>query len=244
MTSTASYHTIFSEISYRGCLPAENPEGEHRKVNEKELIKLAYKKALAEAKGDKDEAVSMTLGFLAVQAQATKRVFLKYGFQVYKDDLWKPHPLYGNDWRKWVKHSLGKILSARERSIVTNGMPVLDYLRKHRIRVGDMIINHDTLLNRRTFFEATLPVMARLDLDSAKGQADFERMMIAAATMTRSEFRAYLRKEFGRRNPLKNLATRVQYKGNRVIVTLECPKEDLATLVKKLRGIIALPEDV
>ncbi len=203
---------------------------------------MAYKKAIAKAKGDKDEAIALTLGFLAVQTQATRRVFLNYGFQVYTDGLWKPHPLYGNDWRKWVKHSLGKILSGRERSIVTNGMPVLDYLRKHPIRVGDMIINHDTLLNRRTFFEATLPVIAKLDLESAKGQADFERMMIAAATMTRSEFRAYLRKQFGRRDSLKNVTSSVRYKGNRVIVTLECPMEDLERLVKKLRGIIALPE--
>ncbi len=73
--------------------------------------------------------------------------------------------------------------------------------------------------------------------------ADFERMMIAAATMSRFEFRVYLRKQFGRRNPLKNLTTRVQYKGDRVIVTLECPREDLAKLVRKLRGIIALPEE-
>ena len=54
--------------------------------------------------------------------------------------------------------------------------------------------------------------------------------------MTRSEFHAFLRKEFGRRNPLKCLTTRV-------IVTLECPKEDLGKLVKKLRGIVALPEE-
>jgi len=212
-------------------------------VNEKELIKMAYKKAIAKTKGDKDEAIALTLGFLAVQTQATRRVFLNYGFQVYSEDLWKSHPLYGNDWRKWVKHSLGKILSGNERSIITNGMPVLDYLRKHPIRVGDMIVNHDTLLNRRTFFEATLPVIAKLDLESAKGRADFERMMFAAATMSRSEFRVYLRKQFGRRNPLKNLTTRVQYKGDRVIVTLECPREDLTKLVRKLRGIIALPEE-
>jgi hypothetical protein len=105
--------------------------------------------------------------------------------------------LYGKDWRKWVKHSLGKLLTGRERSIVTNGMPVLDYLRKHPIQIGNVIINHDTMLERPTFFETTLPAIAKLDLDSAKGQADFERMMFAAATMARPEFRAFLRKEFG-----------------------------------------------
>ena len=57
------------------------------------------------------------------------------------------------------------------------------------------------------------------------------------------ECHAFLRKESGRRNPLKDLTTRVRYKGNCVIVTRECPKEDLGKSVKKLRGIIALPEE-
>ncbi len=180
-------------------------------MNEKELIKMTYKKAIAKAKGDKDEVIALTLGFLAIQTYATRCVFLNYGFQVYTDDLWKPHPLYGKDWRKWVKHSLGKILTGRERSIVIHGMPVLAYLRKHPIRIGNVTINHNTILDRPTFFEATLPAIAKLDLDSAKGQADFERMMFTAATMVRPEFRAFLRKGFGRRNLLKDLTTRVHY---------------------------------
>ena len=59
MTSKESYHTILSDTSYRGFPPEENPEGEKGKVNEKELIKMAYKKAIAKAKGDKDEAIAL-----------------------------------------------------------------------------------------------------------------------------------------------------------------------------------------
>ena len=64
MTSAANYHTILSNTSYRGFPPAKNPEGEKGKVNEKELIKMAYKKAIAKAEGDKDEATTLTLGLV------------------------------------------------------------------------------------------------------------------------------------------------------------------------------------
>jgi hypothetical protein len=173
---------------------------------------------------------------------------LIYALQVYKDGLWTPHPLYGKDWRVWIKHSIGKVVTPNEQSIITNGVPVLEYLRRNPIRVKDTVINHMTFLRsaKATLFEATLPVVATVDLNSAKDQASFRRLMIAATTMIRDDFRAFLNNEFGRNGRAGWIASsQVRYKGSSVIVTLTCPREDAPRLFKKLRGVadLELPEE-
>jgi hypothetical protein len=200
-------------------------------------IEMALRKARARSK-DKDEQVALTLGFLAAQVKVVRQTMMDYAMQVYHDDLWKGHKLYGKDWRKWVGHALGKSLTPSEQSYIVNGIPVLSYLRRNPITHKDKTIDDATFLDGRlSLFEEALPVIGKLELGSSTGQMLFKRIIIAAATMPRDKFRAYLDENFGRRGRVANVTGRVAYQGKRAIITLTCPKEDAPRLLKKLHGI-------
>ena len=204
------------------------------------LIEMARSKARAKSQ-DKNEVVALTLGFLAAHAKAARQAVMDYALQVYHDDLWKGHKLYGRDWRKWVGHALGKSLTPPEQSYLVNGIPVLSYLRRYPITHKGKTINDATFLNGKlSSFEDALPAIGKLDFDLPADRALFKRIVIAAAILSRDKFRAFLDENFGRRGRIANVTGRVAYRGKRAIVTLTCLKEDAPRLLKKLQSIAIL----
>ena len=204
------------------------------------VIEAARVKARAKSR-DKDEVVALTLGLLAAHAKTARQAVMDYALHVYHHGLWKGHKLYGRDWRKWVGHALGRHLPPPERSYLVNGIPVLSYLRRYPITHNGKTINDATFLKGRlSSFEDALPAIGKLDFDLPIDRKLFKRIIIAAANLSRDQFRAFLDTYFGRRGCVTNVTGRGAYKGKHAIVTLVCMKEDDPILLKKLQGVANL----
>jgi hypothetical protein len=206
-------------------------------MKSKELIEESRQRARAKSK-DHNEVLALTLYFLATYVKAARSALMEYALHIYHNELWKAHKPYGKDWRKWVKNAVGKVLTPQEQSLLTNGVPILSYLRRNPIVHGNTTINDETFTNGKlSSFCSALPIISGLNMDSPADQLVFRRIIVAAATMPRSKFRVYLDKQFERRGRRIKVAGKVFYKGNRATVMLTCDKADAAKLLKKLEGI-------
>jgi hypothetical protein len=158
----------------------------------KQVISTAKRQVLANAtlqmRAETDAAIMQKM---ARNLIITKAALHAYALDVYKSGRYIQHPAH-NTWPKWIKYAIGSVCTAKDTSMIKYSAIVLARLDDMDIRVGGHRLTSQFFFTRRlSYLHDALATLRRLD-HSAQDTRLFERVILAAASMSRYELRAFI----------------------------------------------------